>query len=83
LGECADWIPSDKSDPEVSLLLLGIVGHTTKWCDVESEWSAFAVVSCPRLLNDELEIALGVDEPVAVLSPSVLCDLSRASRRAR
>ncbi len=38
-------------------------------------------ISWPTLLTDELEPALGVDEPVAVLSPSVRWDLSRASRR--
>jgi hypothetical protein len=83
LGECGAWIPSDKFDVELSLLLLGIVGHATKWCDVESEWSTFVGASWPTLLNDELEFALGVDEPVTVLSPSVRWDLSSASRRAK
>ncbi len=85
VGEWADWTPGDKSDLELLLLLLvvetDIVGHATRWWDVDIECSLFVDASWPTLLIDELEPALGVDEPVAVLSPSVRWDLSRASRR--
>ena len=68
------------------LLLLAVEtdigGQIARLCEIDNEWSLLADVSWPTLLNDELEIALGVDEPVAVLSPSVRWDLSSASRRA-
>lgn len=58
------------------------VGQTAKCCEVDSdEWSLLLDTSWPTLLNDELEPALGVEEPVTVLSPSVRWDLSSASRR--
>lgn len=85
VGEWADWTPGDESDRELSLWLLVVDvemgGQTTRWCGVDNECSLFVGVSCPTLLIDELEPALGVDEPVALLSPSVRWDLSRTSRR--